>query len=161
MHIFIIIMNIHFSAVLWNIEREREKKTAVKTEWNINNNDWLLIYYGMAVGCKYPFLATTVAVAAMTIAIILITLSQSHWTQFQYNLFTFLLFFSFSYFDNCRMPVQYLYQNENYDKPFFCTYFKTSLFTLYLFVMGMIAPWREACERNTNNNYTVCAFVAE
>lgn len=59
-------MNIHFSAVLWNIEREREKKTAVKTEWNINNNDWLLIYYGMAVGCKYPFLATTVAVVAMT-----------------------------------------------------------------------------------------------
>lgn len=45
---------------------------------------------------------------------------------------------------------KYLYKNENFDKPFFCTFFKTSMFTLYFFVMGMIAPWREACARNGN-----------
>lgn len=45
---------------------------------------------------------------------------------------------------------QYLYKDENFDKPFFCTFFKTSMFTIYLVVMGMIAPWREACMRNGN-----------
>ncbi|CAG9800718.1 unnamed protein product [Chironomus riparius] len=45
---------------------------------------------------------------------------------------------------------KYLYKDENFDKPFFCTFFKTSMFTIYLVVMGMIAPWREACMRNGN-----------
>lgn len=48
---------------------------------------------------------------------------------------------------------QYLYQNEKYDKPFFCTYFKTSMFTLYLLGLGLIAPWKEACTKK--DNYTV------
>ena len=51
--------------------------------------------------------------------------------------------------------LQFLYQNENFDKPFFCTYFKTSMFTLYLLVLGMIAPWKETCERAGNSSYTV------
>lgn len=54
---------------------------------------------------------------------------------------------------------QYLYQNEKYDKPFFCTYFKTSMFTLYLVVIGLIAPWKEACERN--GNYTIMDQTTE
>ncbi|CAO1348452.1 unnamed protein product [Diamesa serratosioi] len=45
---------------------------------------------------------------------------------------------------------KYLYQKENFDKPFFCTYFKTSLFAIYLLLMGFIAPWKEACMKNGN-----------
>lgn len=48
---------------------------------------------------------------------------------------------------------QFLYENENYDKPFFCTYFKASMFTIYLIVLGLIAPWKESCNRN--GNYSV------
>lgn len=48
---------------------------------------------------------------------------------------------------------KYLYQNEKYDKPFFCTYFKTSMFTLYLLGLGLIAPWKEACTKK--ENYTL------
>lgn len=90
-------------------------------------------------------------------ALLLQMSSIQHWSYYL-NHFVFTHLFSSLLFYPCSSMVrtQYLYQNENYDKPFFCTYFKTSLFTLYLFVMGMIAPWREACERNTNNNYTVC-----
>lgn len=51
------------------------------------------------------------------------------------------------------LSLQFLYENENYDKPFFCTYFKTSMFTLYLLVLGLIAPWKEACAKN--GNYTL------
>lgn len=54
-----------------------------------------------------------------------------------------------------RIPFQFLYQNENFDKPFFCTYFKTSMFTFYLLILGLIAPWKETCEK-AGNNYTVC-----
>lgn len=52
--------------------------------------------------------------------------------------------------------IQFLYQNEGFDKPFFCTYFKTSMFTLYLLVLGLIAPWKN-CDPN-RNNYTVYAM---
>lgn len=48
---------------------------------------------------------------------------------------------------------QYLYENEKFDKPFFCTYFKTSMFTFYLLVLGLISPWKDSC--NKNANYTV------
>lgn len=48
---------------------------------------------------------------------------------------------------------KYLYQTENYEKPFFCTYFKTSLFTIYLLVIGFIAPWKEAFGKE--KNYTL------
>lgn len=57
----------------------------------------------------------------------------------------------------CVVCLQFLYQNENFDKPFFCTYFKTSMFTLYLLVLGLIAPWKNSCDPN-RNNYTV-SFV--
>lgn len=50
---------------------------------------------------------------------------------------------------------QYLYQNEDFDKPFFCTYFKTSLFTIYLIILGLISPWKDSCTKVANTNYTV------
>lgn len=42
---------------------------------------------------------------------------------------------------------KFLYQEEQYDKPFFCTYFKTSMFVLYLVLMGIIAPWKDSCTK--------------
>lgn len=51
---------------------------------------------------------------------------------------------------------KFLYENEQYDKPFFCTYFKTSMFALYLVVLGIIAPWKEACAKS--GTYTVSNF---
>ncbi|XP_037950307.1 solute carrier family 35 member F5 [Teleopsis dalmanni] len=49
---------------------------------------------------------------------------------------------------------KFLYDDEKYDKPFFCTYFKTSMFTIYLIIIGLIAPWKESCEKQ-NGNYTI------
>jgi solute carrier family 35, member F5 len=56
--------------------------------------------------------------------------------------------------------LQYLYQNEEFDKPFFCTYFKTSMFMFYLLFIGLIAPWKESCNK-MNNNYMLVESVAE
>lgn len=61
--------------------------------------------------------------------------------------FDAIIFFTFNF-------LQFLYQNENFDKPFFCTYFKTSMFTFYLLILGLIAPWKDTCEKS-GNNYTV------
>lgn len=44
----------------------------------------------------------------------------------------------------------FLYELGNYNKPFFCTYFKTSMFTIYLVFLGLIAPWKESCNRTGN-----------
>lgn len=43
-----------------------------------------------------------------------------------------------------------MYQDEQFDKPFFCTFFKTSLFAVYLVIMGLISPWRDACSNAPN-----------
>lgn len=43
-----------------------------------------------------------------------------------------------------------MYQNEAFDKPFFCTFFKTSLFALYFVVLAVISPWRDSCFGNGN-----------
>lgn len=48
---------------------------------------------------------------------------------------------------------KFLYENEQYDKPFFCTYFKTSMFTLYLVGLGVLAPWRATCAKS--GSYTL------
>uniref|UniRef100_A0A6B2E777 Solute carrier family 35 member F5 n=1 Tax=Phlebotomus kandelakii TaxID=1109342 RepID=A0A6B2E777_9DIPT len=58
---------------------------------------------------------------------------------------------------------KFLYQDENFDKPFFCTYFKTSMFTIYLLALGLLAPWRDSCPatnspvgmNNNTPNYTL------
>ncbi|XP_039481377.1 solute carrier family 35 member F5 [Drosophila santomea] len=49
---------------------------------------------------------------------------------------------------------KFLYNEANFDKPFFCTYFKTSMFSIYLLVIGILAPWKESCERQ-NGNYAM------
>uniref|UniRef100_A0A1A9W2D5 Solute carrier family 35 member F5 n=1 Tax=Glossina brevipalpis TaxID=37001 RepID=A0A1A9W2D5_9MUSC len=49
---------------------------------------------------------------------------------------------------------KFLYEYESFEKPFFCTYFKTSMFTIYLMVIGLIAPWKESCDRQ-NVNYSI------
>lgn len=67
----------------------------------------------------------------------------------------FCVKFSIDWYGFCVPGLQFLYQNEDFDKPFFCTYFKTSMFTLYLLVLGLIAPWKNSCDPN-RNNYTVC-----
>ncbi|KAK6624523.1 hypothetical protein RUM44_011382 [Polyplax serrata] len=40
---------------------------------------------------------------------------------------------------------QYIYENEKFDKPFFTSYFKTSLFSLYLLGLCFWPPWRDQC----------------
>ncbi|XP_017079070.1 solute carrier family 35 member F5 [Drosophila eugracilis] len=49
---------------------------------------------------------------------------------------------------------KFLYNEANFDKPFFCTYFKTSMFSIYLLVIGILAPWKESCDRQ-NGNYAM------
>lgn len=60
---------------------------------------------------------------------------------------------------------KFLYQDDHFDKPFFCTYFKTSMFTIYLLALGLLAPWRDPCPppqpsaavgmNNNTSNYTL------
>ncbi|XP_026468944.1 solute carrier family 35 member F5-like isoform X3 [Ctenocephalides felis] len=38
---------------------------------------------------------------------------------------------------------KYIYHNQEYEKPFFSTYLKTSLFTFYLFGLCLWPPWRD------------------
>ncbi|KAH8402388.1 hypothetical protein KR009_011808 [Drosophila setifemur] len=49
---------------------------------------------------------------------------------------------------------KFLYNEAHFEKPFFCTYFKTSMFSIYLLVIGILAPWKESCERQ-NGNYAM------
>ncbi|KAJ6644463.1 Solute carrier family 35 member F5 [Pseudolycoriella hygida] len=50
--------------------------------------------------------------------------------------------------------IKFLHEDD-FDKPFFCTYFKTSMFTFYLLYLGLITPWTEPCGENANNNYSL------
>ena len=40
---------------------------------------------------------------------------------------------------------QHLFHDEHYDKPFFWTYFKTTLFSLYLSAFLFWRPWQRMC----------------
>lgn len=51
---------------------------------------------------------------------------------------------------------QYLYHNEDFEKPFFSTYVKTSMFTLYLLGLCFWPPWRDQCSKPAT--YMVCSF---
>ncbi|SPP75680.1 solute carrier family 35 member F5 [Drosophila guanche] len=55
---------------------------------------------------------------------------------------------------------KFLYKEAKFDKPFFCTYFKTSMFSIYLLVIGILAPWKESCERQ-NGTYAMMEQNAE
>lgn len=48
---------------------------------------------------------------------------------------------------------QFIYQEEKFDKPFFSTYIKTSMFSLYLLGLCFWPPWRDQCNKPTA--YTV------
>ena len=43
--------------------------------------------------------------------------------------------------------LQYLFTMESYEKPFFTTYFKTSLFSIYLVAFLFWRPWQRQCGR--------------
>ena len=43
---------------------------------------------------------------------------------------------------------KYIFTDLNFDKPFFTTYFKTSLFMSYLFGFLIYKPWRDQCGRD-------------
>lgn len=60
-------------------------------------------------------------------------------------------------FPSLRSVLQFAHGNEEYAKPFFCTYFKTAMFTFYLLIMAIIAPWKDTCDyyQHSANNYSV------
>ena len=41
---------------------------------------------------------------------------------------------------------EFIYKSQNYSKPFFSTYLKTSLFMLYLPGFLIYKPWRDQCQ---------------
>lgn len=45
---------------------------------------------------------------------------------------------------------KYIYHNQTYEKPFFCTYLKTSMFMLYLLGFCFWPPWRDSCHKPNN-----------
>ncbi|KAG8287208.1 hypothetical protein J6590_043578 [Homalodisca vitripennis] len=48
---------------------------------------------------------------------------------------------------------QYTYKNAEFEKPFFSTYVKTSMFTIYLLGLCFWPPWRDQCSRPSNYMY--------
>jgi hypothetical protein len=45
---------------------------------------------------------------------------------------------------------EYIFKDLNYEKPYFSTYFKTTLFMSYLMGFVVYAPWRDECRRQSN-----------
>ncbi|KAG5885949.1 hypothetical protein JTB14_018403 [Gonioctena quinquepunctata] len=48
---------------------------------------------------------------------------------------------------------KFIYNNETFEKPFFCTYIKTSMFTLYLLGFLFWPSWKDNCSRPSNYMY--------
>ncbi|PNF40267.1 Solute carrier family 35 member F5 [Cryptotermes secundus] len=48
---------------------------------------------------------------------------------------------------------KYIYHNEDFEKPFFSTYVKTSMFTLYLLGLCFWPSWRDQCNKPTTYMY--------
>ncbi|CAG9820957.1 unnamed protein product [Phaedon cochleariae] len=48
---------------------------------------------------------------------------------------------------------KFIYNNETFEKPFFCTYIKTSMFTLYLLGFLFWPQWKDNCTRPSNYMY--------
>jgi solute carrier family 35 protein F5 len=48
---------------------------------------------------------------------------------------------------------KFIYNNETFEKPFFCTYVKTSMFTLYLLGFLFWQPWKDSCSQPSNYIY--------
>lgn len=47
---------------------------------------------------------------------------------------------------------KYIFKDENYGKPFFTTYIKTSMFMVYLFGFLVWKPWRDHCSGKISNS---------
>ncbi|KAL1129674.1 hypothetical protein AAG570_012619 [Ranatra chinensis] len=45
---------------------------------------------------------------------------------------------------------KYIYQHASFEKPFFSTYVKTSMFTIYLLGLCFWPPWRDQCSKPPN-----------
>ncbi|EFA07349.1 solute carrier family 35, member F5 [Tribolium castaneum] len=45
---------------------------------------------------------------------------------------------------------KFIYSNETFEKPFFCTYVKTSMFAIYLLGFLFWQPWKDNCSRPAN-----------
>ncbi|XP_044264040.1 solute carrier family 35 member F5 isoform X2 [Tribolium madens] len=45
---------------------------------------------------------------------------------------------------------KFIYSSETFEKPFFCTYVKTSMFTIYLLGFLFWQPWKDNCSRPAN-----------
>lgn len=62
---------------------------------------------------------------------------------------------------------QYIFNDAGFDKPFFSTYLKTSMFTLYLLGFVFWSPWRHQCIHSNQDesmyqvgeSLQVCNFV--
>ena len=52
----------------------------------------------------------------------------------------------------------YIFDDLKYDKPFFSTYVKTTLFTSYLCGFAIYAPWRDECRRQ-REHHQLARFV--
>uniref|UniRef100_A0A6P7FML2 Solute carrier family 35 member F5 n=1 Tax=Diabrotica virgifera virgifera TaxID=50390 RepID=A0A6P7FML2_DIAVI len=48
---------------------------------------------------------------------------------------------------------KFIYKNETFEKPFFCTYIKTSMFTLYLLGFLFWPSWKDSCSKPSNYIY--------
>ena len=46
---------------------------------------------------------------------------------------------------------QFLFIEESYEKPFFTTYFKTSLFSIYLLAFVFWRPWQRHCWKEVDS----------
>lgn len=53
--------------------------------------------------------------------------------------------------------MQYIFKDENFNKPFFSTYVKTTMFMLYLLGFIFWKPWRDQC--SSKPTYTVSSFM--
>ncbi|XP_048775113.2 solute carrier family 35 member F5-like isoform X2 [Ostrea edulis] len=46
---------------------------------------------------------------------------------------------------------EYIFKDAHYDKPFFTTYIKTSMFSVYLLGFIFFEPWRQQCKNKTSS----------
>ncbi|CAL8070171.1 unnamed protein product [Orchesella dallaii] len=54
----------------------------------------------------------------------------------------------------------YLFHDEKFDKPFYSTYIKTSMFLIFLFGFIFWSPWYEQCQKGDGYTYTLLAAEA-
>lgn len=58
-----------------------------------------------------------------------------------------------------QLLLQYIFKRQDYNKPFFSTFAKTSMFVLYLLGFLLWRPWRQQCTGTLKRRRS--AFVSE